>query len=195
VWQGMWKGRGCGGSSVVSLSSQIQAMQATIAALATGNNDMSTLTDLPKPPAQTPISPSPTDQSNASESSKQKAIGPLVGGLKHNSCGSGIACLRVSNVHSSATDQSLMVPMLVSAYNVNSHTVGHLEEDSHADIHCANVEIVQSATAFQHDNGIVYYLIMTNSLWFGDDIEHSLFNGLIAKDTGVNLCTDPYDQC
>jgi hypothetical protein len=57
-----------------------------------------------------------------------------------------------------------------------------------------DVEIVQSATAFQHDNGNVYYLIMTESLWFGDDMEHSLFNGLIAKDAGVNLCTDPYDQ-
>jgi hypothetical protein len=26
-------------------------------------------------------------------------------------------------------------------------------------------------------------------------MEHSLFNGLIAKDAGVNLCTDPYDWC
>jgi hypothetical protein len=57
-----------------------------------------------------------------------------------------------------------------------------------------DVEIVQLATAFQHDNGNVYYLIMTESLWFGDDMEHSLFNGLIAKDAGINLCTDPYDQ-
>jgi hypothetical protein len=53
---------------------------------------------------------------------------------------------------------------------------------------------VQAATAFQHDNGNVYYLIMTESLWFGDDMEHSLSNGLIAKDTGVDLCTNPYDQ-
>jgi hypothetical protein len=104
---------------------------------------------------------------------------------------------------------------------VGTHTVGRLEEDSHADIHCAgkncvmlsttglrcdvspfhdsyapktDVEIVQLATAFQHDNGNVYYLVMTESLWFGDDMEHSLFNGLIAKDAGVDLCTDPYDQ-
>jgi hypothetical protein len=36
---------------------------------------------------------------------------------------------------------------------------------------------------------------MTESLWFGEDMEHSLFNGLIAKDAGVTLCTDPYDRC
>jgi hypothetical protein len=57
-----------------------------------------------------------------------------------------------------------------------------------------DVEVVQSAMAFQHNNRNVYYLVMTESLWFGDDMEHSLFNGLIAKVTGVNLCTDPYDQ-
>jgi hypothetical protein len=45
-------GRGCGrgqgrsSSSAASLTSQMQAMQATIAALTTGTDDMSTLTDL-----------------------------------------------------------------------------------------------------------------------------------------------------
>jgi hypothetical protein len=95
---------------------------------------------------------------------------------------------------------------------------GQLEGDSHADIHCAgkncvmlsatrlqcdvslfhdsympktDVEIVQSATAFQHNNGNVYYLIMTKSLWFGDDMEHSLFNGLIATDTGSTFVLTP----
>jgi hypothetical protein len=56
-----------------------------------------------------------------------------------------------------------------------------------------DIEIVQSATAYQHDNGIVYYLVMGESLWFGKDIEHSFCNGLIGKDAGVNLCTDPFD--
>jgi hypothetical protein len=56
-----------------------------------------------------------------------------------------------------------------------------------------DIEIIQSATAYQHENGIVYYLVMGESLWFG--VEHFLFNGLIAKDVGVNLCTDPYDRC
>jgi hypothetical protein len=100
--------------------------------------------------------------------------------------------------------------------------IGQLEEDSHADIHSAgkdcvmlsttglwcdvspfhdlytpkiDIEIVQSAMEFQHDNRNVYYLVMTESLWFGDNMEHLLFNGLIAKDTGVKLCTNPYDQC
>jgi hypothetical protein len=83
---------------------------------------------------------------------------------------------------------------VINALEVGTHTVGQLEEDSHADIHCAgkncvmlsttglqcdvspchdsyapktDVEIVQLETAFQHDNGNVYYLIMTESLWFG----------------------------
>jgi hypothetical protein len=43
---GHGRGQGHGGSSVASLTSQIQAMQACIAALATGTDDMSTLTDL-----------------------------------------------------------------------------------------------------------------------------------------------------
>jgi hypothetical protein len=35
---------------------------------------------------------------------------------------------------------------------------------------------------------------MNISLWFGDEMEHSLFNGLIARDAGNLLCTDPYDD-
>jgi hypothetical protein len=212
--RGCRRGKGHGGSSVASLSSQIQAMQATIAALAMGNNDMFTLTNLPTPPAQTPTPPSLTDQSTALEASKW--ISPPDGGLKLNNHGCGIA---ISNMRPSATNQSLPMPISVSAYNLNSHVVGCLEEDSHVDIHSAgkncimlsttgfccdvtpfhdsykpktDVEIVQSATAYQHDNGIVYYLIMSESLWFGGDMEHSL---LIARNAGVSLCTDPYDQC
>jgi cupin superfamily acireductone dioxygenase involved in methionine salvage len=56
-----------------------------------------------------------------------------------------------------------------------------------------DIVIVQLATAHQHENGIVYYLVTGESLWFGDDMEHSPFNRLIANDVGVNLCTDPYD--
>jgi hypothetical protein len=66
--RGRGRGRGSSGSSVASLTSQIQAMQASIAALATGADDMSTLTDPPVPIAQTP--PSPTDQSTTSELGK-----------------------------------------------------------------------------------------------------------------------------
>jgi hypothetical protein len=118
--------------------------------------------------------------------------------------------------------QTILPSTLISAMNAISHTVGYLEEHSHVDIHCAgkncvmlsstglqcdvtpfhdsyspktDMEIVQSATAYQHENGIVYYLVMGESLWFGDDMEHSLSNGLTAKDAGVNLCTNPYDLC
>jgi hypothetical protein len=61
--RGRGHGRGWGrsGSLVASLISQIQAMQASIAALTTGTDDMSTLTDLLAPATLTP--PSPMDQS------------------------------------------------------------------------------------------------------------------------------------
>jgi hypothetical protein len=55
----------------------------------------------------------------------------------------------------------------------------------------ADIKIVQLATRYQHDNGIVYFLFMGEYLWFGKAMEHSLFIGLIVKDAGVNLRTDP----
>jgi hypothetical protein len=103
----------------------------------------------------------------------------------------------------------------------STHTVGYFDEDSHADMHCAgkncvmlsttgfscdvspfhdqyearkDVEIVKSATAYQHPNGQVIYMVMNISLWFGNEMENSLFNGLIARDAGNHLCTDPYDE-
>jgi hypothetical protein len=57
-----------------------------------------------------------------------------------------------------------------------------------------DVEIVKSATAYQHPSGQVIYMVMNISLWFGNEMEHSLFNGLIARDAGNQLCTDPYDE-
>jgi hypothetical protein len=112
---------------------------------------------------------------------------------------------------------------LLSAISRESatHTIGYFDEDSHADMHCAgkncvmlfttgyscdvspfhdqyearkDVEIVKSATAYQHSNGHVTYLVMIISLWFGDKVEHSLFNGLVARDAGNLLCTDPYND-
>jgi hypothetical protein len=79
-------------------------MQASIAALAAGADDMSTLTDLLIPTTQTPSPPSPTDQSTTSVSSKQKAssIGPPVWGLKRNNCGGGISHLTIDNIRPSA---------------------------------------------------------------------------------------------
>jgi hypothetical protein len=70
--EGCGRGRGHGGSLVVSLTSQIQVMQATFAALATGTDGMSTLTDLLRPTTQTPTPPTPTDQSTTSVPSKQR---------------------------------------------------------------------------------------------------------------------------
>jgi hypothetical protein len=145
-------GRGCGGSSVASLTSQIQAMQVSIAALATGALDMSTLTDLPVPTTQTP--PIPTDQSTTSELGKRKAasIGPPVGGLKRKNHGGSISHLTIGNIQPSTGAQLLSSPVLVNALEMRSHTVSRLEEDSHADIHCAGKNcVILSATGLQCD--------------------------------------------
>jgi hypothetical protein len=48
--RGCGRGQGRGGSSVSLLTTQIQALQATIAALATSPDDMSTLTVYPHHP-------------------------------------------------------------------------------------------------------------------------------------------------
>ena len=56
-----------------------------------------------------------------------------------------------------------------------------------------DIKIVKSAMAFQHKDGSITYIVMNISLWFGDSMDHSLFNGLIARNAGVLLCTDPYD--
>jgi hypothetical protein len=73
-------------------------MQASIAALATGADDMSTLTDPPLPVAQTPLNP--TDQSTTSELGKRKAssIGPPIGSLRHNNRGGSISHLTIGNI-------------------------------------------------------------------------------------------------
>ena len=100
------------------------------------------------------------------------------------------------------------------------HYRSFLDEDSHADMHCAGsnftvlkysgykcdvdpfldtyatttgVDVVTAATAIQLSAGDVMYLVSTAALWFGDKMAHSLFNGNIARDAGLELCTDPYD--
>lgn len=94
------------------------------------------------------------------------------------------------------------------------------DEDSHADMHCAgkncvmlatsgytcdvspfhdsyapqrNIEIVRAATAYQDPSGATIYIIMNTALWFGNRMEHSLFNGMLARDAGVDLCTNTRD--
>jgi hypothetical protein len=122
--RGCGRGQGCCGSSVASLTSQIQAMQASIAALATGTDDMSTLTDILVPVTQTP--PSPTDQSTTSELGKQKAptIGPPVGGLKRNNHGGSISHIPIGNIQPSTGAWLLSSPVSVNALEMRSHTVG-----------------------------------------------------------------------
>ena len=95
-----------------------------------------------------------------------------------------------------------------------------LDEDSHTDMHCAganftvlkysgyqcNVEpfldsyqtttgvaVVTTATAMQLTAGDVIYIVSTAALWLGNQMETSLFNGNIACDAGIDLCTDPHD--
>jgi len=103
----------------------------------------------------------------------------------------------------------------------NEPKVSFLDEDSHADMHCAgsncvvlartnytcdvdpflesyesteDVPIVKAATAIQISSGEVIYLVMNSALYFGDRMESSLFNGNLARDAGLSVCTDPYDQ-
>ena len=54
------------------------------------------------------------------------------------------------------------------------------------------VPIVTVATAVQLTPGDVIYLISSAALWFGDQMETSLFNGNIVRDASIQLCTDPY---
>ena len=99
-------------------------------------------------------------------------------------------------------------------------TLHWLDEDSHADMHCAgkgfiplsfsdyqcevtpflesyaatrNVPIARTATAVEVSSGEIYYLVANVSLWFGDRMETSLFNGNIARDGGTRIATDPSD--
>ena len=55
------------------------------------------------------------------------------------------------------------------------------------------VPVVTAATAVQLTAGYIIYLISSAALWFGDQMETSLFNGNIVRDAGIQLCTDPYD--
>jgi hypothetical protein len=131
--------------------------------------------------------------------------------------------VHMSNIRCIDTAPQTQVSLLSAACGQESstHTVGYLDEDSHADMHCAgkncvmlsttgfscdvspfhdqyearkDVEIVKSATAYHHPDRQVTYMIMNISLWFGSEMDNSLFNGLIACDAGNDLRTDPYDE-
>ena len=85
--------------------------------------------------------------------------------------------------------------------------MSYLDEDSHADMHCARanfsvikysgyqcdvnpfldsydtisgVDVVMAGMAIQLSAGDVLYLVSTAALWFGDKMETSLFNANIA---------------
>ena len=49
------------------------------------------------------------------------------------------------------------------------------------------------ATAVQLSADEVIYLVSSASLWFGDRLETSLFNANIARDSGLEISTDPTD--
>ena len=52
------------------------------------------------------------------------------------------------------------------------------------------IPILAAATAVQLTAGDLISLAV---LWFGDQMETSLFNGNIVQDASIQLCTDPYD--
>ena len=55
------------------------------------------------------------------------------------------------------------------------------------------VDVVTAATAVQLSAGDVLYLVSSAALWFGDQMEISLFKGNILQYAGIELCTDPHD--
>jgi hypothetical protein len=129
-----------------------------------------------------------------------------------------ICKVHMSNVQHMDTVAQTQVSLLSArGWESSTHMVGYLDKDSHADMHCAgkncvmlsttgfscnvspfydqyeahkDMEIVKSATAYQHPSGQVIYKIMNILLWFGNEMENLLFNGLIACDAGNNLCTN-----
>ena len=133
----------------------------------------------------------------------------------------GVEVVRFSNVRKSVVTRETVTPSIASVASERQDlTSGWLDEDSHADMNVAgrncvmlstsgyvadvipfyegydptpNVEIVQAATAYVDPlSGTTIYLVMPSSLWFGDRMSHSLFNGLLARDAGTSLSTDPH---
>ena len=98
--------------------------------------------------------------------------------------------------------------------------IGYLDEDSHADMHCAGaifsvrkfsgyqcdvdpfldtyqtttgVDVITAATAVQLSAGDTLFLVSTAALWFGDTMKISLFNANIMRDAGLEVCTSAMD--
>jgi hypothetical protein len=213
------RGRGQRGGDAQSVSTVMtqegmedliqRTTQATIASMTTA--ELSVIT-----------TPTAVDANSTADSNNNKRVTSAVpeGNIKRFRA--NIRKVHTSNVHRSGQVGHTQVSLL-SARNQEAatHTVGYLDEDSHADMHCAgkncvmlsttgfscdvspfheqyearkDVEIVKSATAYQHPTGRVIYIVMNISLWFGNEMEHSLVNGLIARDAGNQFCTDPYDE-
>lgn len=167
--------------------------QATIASMTA--DDLSVIT-----------APTAVDANSVADTNKNKRTQSVVpdGAIKR--LRSNIRKVQTSNVRRNCGQPQVS---LLSARSRESttHTVGCFDEDSHADMHCAgkncvmlsttgfscdvspfheqykarkDVEIVKSATAYQHSNGQVIYMVMNISLWFGNEMEHLLFNGIIV---------------
>jgi hypothetical protein len=215
--RGRGKGGRGGGKSVSSVMTEegvedlIQrTTQATIASLTATTDNVSVIT--------TPTAIN-ANANVTGDATKRTRSAMLQGALKRFK--PAVGKVQATNVQH--IDQAGPQVHLLSAISRESatHTIGYFDEDSHADMHCAgkncvmlstmgyscdvspfhnqyevrkDVEIVKLATAYQHSNGHVTYLVMNISLWFGDEMEHSLFNGLVARDAGNRLCTDPYDD-
>lgn len=210
---GRGKGRGTSVQSVnteESLQALIkQTAEATIASMSVNGDDASTITS----------PPTITFEAQGNTTTKRPTSAVPQGAVKRHKPPASINKVCMTNIRKTVSPSI----SLISANSRQSptHTVGYLDEDSHADMHCAgrncvmlstsgfscdvspfhesydarkDVEIVQSATAYQHPDGQITYIVMNISLWFGDELDHSLFNGLIARDAGNQLCTDPYDE-
>jgi len=55
------------------------------------------------------------------------------------------------------------------------------------------VQICSEATAFDDGNGGTYILVINQTLWFGEKMQHTLINPNQVRAFGVSLCDDPTD--
>ena len=195
--------------SIKALKAKEKILKANIssleAATANSNNnpESNDSQDQDDDPEKKNVTFGPNAYANRNNRKKIKAIRVtnMMVGSKHVDIKQGVASARIKDV-------------------VPTDSIGRLDEDSHADMHCAGhvftcigvseytcdvdpfleeykstdaIPVVSAATAVQISAGEVVYLVMNTALWFGERMKTSLFNGNLARDAGVSLCTDPYD--
>ena len=212
-------GTGKGKRKVKGLKKKVKKMKTQIAALSKKVSSMESGNDKTEEPQD-------EAKSNDSGQSGSEATGPNAYAKQGGKSGTSVEQVIVRGVHHTGTQRTgtaVCGSKSVSRVSHDTAPVYHrtwLDEDSHADMHCAganftvlaqtgytcdvdpfldsydttsDVQVVKAATAVQLSADEVIYLVSSASLWFGDKLEHSLFNANIARDSGLEVCTDPTD--